>query len=189
MSKSLVVILTTLFISTFAFAQTKSIEAISAQIKSLNAEKSILLEYDKSSNYSKLMLLSDGFGKEQDKKNGLSSFTFGMMYGFNGRELTFAPDVFILTFWAKGKNTHFAESHFWKAVVDGETVELGEARYAKKNGDDREFLNFVVSRQNLETISKGKEVSFTIGKAEFKVSSNQLQMFANLLKVSNPMQN
>lgn len=188
MSKILLIILTTFLFSTIAFAQTKSIEAISAQIKSLNAEKNILLEYDKSSNYSKLMLLSEGFGKEQDKKNGLSSFTFGMMYGFNGRELTLAPDVFILTFWAKGKNTNFAGSHFWKAVVDGETVELGDARYAKKNGDDREFLNFVVSRQNLETISNGREVSFTIGKAEFKVSPQHLQMFANLLKVSNPAQ-
>lgn len=188
MSKILLTIITVIFLSAINFAQSKSIEAINAQIKSLNAEKSIMLEYDKSSNYSKLMLLSDGFGKDQDKKNGLSSFTFGMMYGFNGTELTFTPDVFILTFWAKGKNTHFAESHFWKAVADGETIELGDARYARKNGDDREFLNFVVPREKLDKISQGKDVSFTIGNAEYKVSANQLQMFANLLKVSNPNQ-
>jgi len=186
MSKIFLIILTLLFISTFTLAQTKNIDEISQEIKSLKADKNIQLEYDKSSNYSKLMLLSDGFGSDQNKKNGLSSFTFGMMYGFNGRELTSSPIVFILTFWAKGKNTHFAESHFWKAIVDGETVELGEARYARKNGDDREFLNFVVARQNLEIISKGRDVSFQIGNAEFKVSPEQLQMFASLLKVSNP---
>jgi hypothetical protein len=184
MSKFLLSLFTILLLTTFTNAQSKSIEAISEQIKTLKAEKQIQLEYDKSSNYSKLLLISDGFGGEQNRKNNLSSFTFGMMYGFNGRELTMTPEVFVLTFWAKGKNTHFAESHFWKALVDGETVELGEARYARRNGDDREFLNFVVSRDNLEKISNGKVVSFTIGQAEFNVRSESLRMFANLLTIS-----
>lgn len=184
MKKLIFILLIVVSVSTFAFAQSKSNETISNQIKSLNAGKNISLEYDKSSNYSKLMLLSDGFGSEQNKKNGLSQFTFGMMYGFNGNVLNNQPDVFILTFWAKGKNTHFANSHAWKAVVDGETIEIGEGRYAKKNGDEREFLNFVVSRENLTKIANGKNVGFQIGQAQFNVSAEMLQMFTNFLKIS-----
>ena len=108
------------------------------------------------------------------------------MYGFNGRDLIDTPPVFILTFWAKGENTDFPESHYWTAIVDGKIIEFGEARYATKQGDEREFLNFVVPRQKLEKVSQGRRVSFLIGKAEFKPSSEQLQMFANLLRVSDP---
>ncbi len=96
-------------------AQTKSNQQITAQMKNLNAGKNVLLEYDKSSDYSKLLLLSKEIADEQAKKNGLSSLTFGMMYGYNGREMTFTPDVFIITFWAKGNKTNFAQSHNWQA--------------------------------------------------------------------------
>ncbi len=185
MQQFLFIILTILLISTFVSAQTKSNEQISAQMKSLNVGKQILLEYDKSSNYSKLLLLSGEFKGAQAKRNGLSSLTLGMMYGFNGKELTFTPDIFILTFWATGNKPQFAELHDWKAVVDGEIIDLGEARYARKNGDNREFLNFAVTRENLEKISQGKEVTFTLGNAEFSFSPEQLRMFANLLILSN----
>jgi hypothetical protein len=180
--------LTIFIFSAVIFAQSKNINAIQSQIKSLNAGKNISLEYDKSSNTARLMLLSDGFGGEQNKKNGLLSFTFGMKYDFSGTEIINPPEVFILTFWAKGKNTHFAESHTWKAKIDGETIEISEGRFAKKNGDDREFLNFVISHENLEKIANGKNVSFQIGNAEFKVSAEMLQNFANFLKISNPNQ-
>lgn len=186
MKKIIFLILFVILGVNFVAAQSKSIETIQSQIKSLNAAKSISIEYDKSSNYAKLMLLSDGFGSEQNKKNGLSSFTFGVMHGFSGNALSNLPDVYILTFWVKGKNTRFAESHAWKAKIDGETVDVGEGRYAKKNGDDREFLNFVVSRENFEKIAQGKQITFQIGNAEFTVSNELLKTFRNFLKISNP---
>lgn len=170
-------------------AQSKTNAQISAQMKALNAAKNIQIEYDKSSNYSKLFMLSDEFANEQSKKNGLSSLTFGMMYGFNGTELTFTPDVFVLTFWARGKNTKFAEAHQWTATVDGETVDLGEARYAHKNGDEREFLNFAVTRENLSKIAQGKDVNFSLGNYQFKFTADQLKQFADFLKISNMAEN
>lgn len=186
MKNLILILLLIFFFSTVIFAHSKNINVIQTQIKSLNAGKNISLEYDKSSNTARLMLLSDGFGNEQNKKNGLSSFTFGLKYDFSGTELVNPPDVFILTFWAKGKNTHFAESHAWKAKIEGETIEIGEGRFAKKNGDDREFLNFVISRENLEKLAVGKNVTFQIGNAEFNVSAEMLQTFGNFLKISNP---
>jgi hypothetical protein len=184
MSKLLFTVLLTLLSATFTFAQTKTNEQITAQMKSLNVGKNIQLEYDKSSDYSKLLILSNEFADEIMKKNGVSSLTFGMMYGYNGQKLTFTPDVFVLTFWARGKNTKFAESHNWKAVTDNETIDLGEARYAKRNGDPREFLNFSITRENLQKISQSKSVKFIIGKTEFAVNAEQLRMFANFLTVS-----
>lgn len=178
-------ILIILFISAFVSAQSKSNDQILAQMKTLNVSKNIQLEYDKSSDYSKLLMISDELTNEQAKKNGLSSLTFGMMYGFNGKVLSFSPDVFILTFWAKGKNTKFAESHHWIATVDSETVDLGDARYARRNGDDREFLNFSITRENLAKIAEGKDVSLSLGNFQFKFNAEQLKQFANFLSLSN----
>ena len=184
MRHSIFTILIIFFITSFVSAQSKSNDQILAQMKTLNVSKNIQIEYDKSSDYSKLLMISDELTNEQSKKNGLSSLTFGMMYGFNGKALTFSPDVFILTFWAKGKNTKFAESHHWTATVDGETVDLGDARYARKNGDDREFLNFSITRENLEKIAQGKDVSLSLGNFQFKFNAEQLKQFADFLNLS-----
>jgi hypothetical protein len=184
MKQILSIIVIIVFLSVFAMAQTKSNEQILSQMKTLSVGKNIQLEFDKGSNYSKLLILSNELTNEQAKKNGLSSLTFGMMYGFNGKELTFTPNAFVLTFWAKGKNAKFAEAHNWTVNVDGEMLDLGDARYARRNSDDREFLNFSITRENLTKIAQAQNVSFSLGNFQLKFTAEQLKQFGNFVSLS-----
>lgn len=180
------VILAVLTIAVFASAQSKTSEAINSQIKSLKAERTLEVRYDKPSNITKVMAFGADFGGEQTHPNNLSSFNFGITFFFVGDALTAAPDSFTTTFWAQGKKTVFAESNALTIMVDGENMEIGNARYARKGGDPREFLNFVMPRAALEKIVKGHDAQMKIGKAQFKFKPEHIKLFSDLLAVSNP---
>lgn len=169
-------------------AQTKTVAAINSQIKSLKAEKSLWTQYDKASNISKILAYGADFGKDQDSANNLSAFNFGMTYFFVGDAMTTAPDSFTTTFWAEEKKPTFADSNALTIIVDGKTMDIGNARYARKNGDPREFLNYVIPRQAVEKIVKGKDVQLKIGKAQFKFRPEHITLFNSLLAVSSPAQ-
>lgn len=172
----------------FVSAQGKTIESINNQIKSLKAEKSISTQSGKESATSKVMAFGADFGKEQTKANNISSLTFGMAYSFPGNVMTTAPDSFTTTFWVEGKNQSFAESNRMTIIVDGEMLDVGNARYARKNGDPRQFLNYSIPRQFIEKIVQGRDVQLKIGNARFKFRSEHLTLFKNLLAVSDPIQ-
>ena len=176
-----------LIFSTIVFTQTKSNEAVSSQIKSLKAEKILILDYDKSSNSTKIMAFGEDFGREQNKPNNLSKFSFGMMFNYAGNTLSYTPESFVTTFWAEGKKAGFAASHALTITIDGENVELGEARYATKSGDNREFLNFNFPREVLEKIVNGKNVQMKLGNTNFKFTPEHLKLFAGLLAISSPV--
>ncbi|MGI9035356.1 MAG: hypothetical protein ACR2GD_04880 [Pyrinomonadaceae bacterium] len=188
MRRIFLIITVVLLAAAFAAAQTKTDEAISNQIKSLKAEKTLELRYDKSSNVSKVLGFGADFGKEQDRANNLNSFDFGMTFFFAGNILTSAPDSFTTTFWAEGKRAVFAESNALTIIVDGENLDVGNARYARKTGDPREFLNFMMPRAYLEKIVKGHDVKLKIGAAQFKFKPEHIMLFSNLLAISNPAQ-
>lgn len=167
-------------------AQGKSNEAIGSQIKSLKAEKTLAVEFNKASNITKVLAFGEDFGRDQDRANNLDSFSFGTTFFFAGTVLTSAPDSFVTTFWAQGHKPMFAESHALTFVVDGETLDCGQARYARKSGDRREFLNFVIPRAYLEKIVRGRDVQLKMGSAQFKLRPEHLKLFSDLLAVSNP---
>lgn len=170
----------------FAAAQGKSSEAIGSQIKSLRAEKTLAVEFNKASNITKILAFGEDFGRNQDRANNLESFSFGTTFFFAGNVLTAAPDSFVTTFWAQGRKPMFAESHALTIVVDGESLDCGQARYARKSGDPREFLNFVLPRAYLEKIAKGRDVQLKMGSAQFKFKPEHLKLFSNLLAISTP---
>lgn len=187
MRQILSILVVTAVLSIAALAQVKSNAAISNQIKSLKAEKYLELNYDKPSNFTKIMAFGEDFGRDQDKSNGLSSFSFGMTFNYLGDQLQVRPESFILTFWAKSGKPKFAASHALKVTVDGETLDLGDARYATKAREkDMEYLNFNISRENLKKIAGGNSVQMTIGNAQFKFTSEHMKLFRNLLTISDP---
>ena len=182
------ILLVILAAAVFASAQTKTVDTIKSQIKSLNAEKAMEANYLKDSNLTKVTAFYPDFGKDQDSANNLSAFNFGMAYFFVGTSTTAPPDSFTTTFWAEGRKSTFAQSNALTIIVDGETLDLGNSRYARKSGDPREFLNYVVPRQDVEKIVKGRDVQLKIGATQFKFKPEQMALFKNLLAVSNPAQ-
>ncbi|HEY0457911.1 MAG TPA: hypothetical protein VGC97_02095 [Pyrinomonadaceae bacterium] len=184
MKKYLLFTLIFLF-ATAAAAQSKSNETIAKQIKELKAGN-ITLSYDEASQTSKIMVIGEDFGKQQDKSAGVEAMNFGMAFFYPGKALTAAPDEIALTFWVLTKKPRFAEAHHWTVTVGGETIDLGDARYVSKPKEDMEYLNFKISRANLVKISKGTDVKFKLGAAELKFTPEHLRTFANLLRISSP---
>jgi len=168
------------------FAQSKSNEAIAKQIKALKAEKVITVSYDEASKMSKIMVIGEVFGKEQHKLIGVDAMNFGMAFFYPGKALAAAPDEINFTFWVLNKKPKFAAAHAWTVTIGSETLDLGDARYAARPEENMEYLNFKISRANLEKIAKATDVKFKIGTAELKFTSGQLKTFADLLKVANP---
>jgi hypothetical protein len=166
-----------------AFGQSKSNEAIAKQIKDLKAEKNITLSYDEASKTSKIMVVGDDFGSEQDKRAGVEAMNFGMAFFYPGKALNVAPDEINFTFWVLNKKPKFAASHAWAATVGSETLDLGDARYVAKPKENMEYLNFKISRANLEKIARGSDVKIKLGTVELKFTPEQLRTFANLLKI------
>ena len=186
MNKYLLLPLIVLLGSGATFGQSKTNAAIAKQIKDLRAEKTITLSYDESSKTSKIMVVAEDFGKEQDKRAGVEALNFGMAFFYPGTLLTAAPDEINLTFWVLNKKPRFAASHRWTVIIGGETLDLGEARYAARPKENMEFLNFKISRANLEKIARATDVKMKIGNAELKFTPEHLKTFNNLLKISNP---
>jgi hypothetical protein len=170
-----------LILTGIALSQTKSAEAISKQLKTLKADKIYSLTYDKGSNNSKIY----GFGENFDeaKRNDLSFLRFGLAFFFAGTALSAAPDSYNFTFQAEGKKPVFAASHALKFTIDGEALDLGDARYVNK---DMEYLNFKLNREQLSKIAKGKDVKAKIGAIEVKFTPAHIKMFADLLALSDP---
>lgn len=168
-----------------AFSQSKSNEAITRQLKALQADKNFELIYDKASNSSKLIGFSNDFGKAENKRNNLQSFRFGLAVNYAGNALATVPDAYLLTFQAGTKKEKFRDAHRLEFTVDNVVLDLGEARYGNKN-QGVEYLNFVLDRHRLVKIAGGREVRMKAGSAEFTLKPEQIKMFADLLALSDP---
>jgi hypothetical protein len=181
MTKLFSIVTLILIFAGIAFSQTKSAEAISKQLKTLKADKIYSLSYDKPSNNSKIYGFSENFAEA--KRIDLSFLRFGLAFFFSGTALSAKPDSYTLTFQADGKKPLFATSHALKFTIDGEALDLGEARYVKK---DMEYLNFKLTREQLAKIAKGKDVKAKLGAAELKFTPAHIKMFSDLAALSDP---
>lgn len=187
MRKILPLLLIVLFTSTFAFSQGKTNQAIASQIKSMNAEKYLQIDYVKSVGVTKILGFGENFGRDQVKENGLSELSFGITFNYAGDKLTSVPEAFIMTFWVKSDKPKFAQSHGLKFMNGAENLDLGDARYAVKSSEKgMEFLNFVISRENLMKIAEsGSNAQIMLGDSEFKFSPEHIKLFKIILAVSN----
>ncbi len=176
-----------LILTTFVCAQTKTNDVLEKQIKNLKVEKTFTLSYDDQGKNSKILVIGEDFGREQDDRAGLQNFSFGMAFFYPDKTLNTAPDTINLTFWAQSKKPKFAESNDLKMFAGGENLDLGNARYVSKPDRNMEYLNYKISRENLVKLAKSADAKLKIGNSEFKFTSEHLRIFAALVKISDPL--
>jgi hypothetical protein len=157
-------------------------DAISKQIKSLHADKQITLEFDGTS--TKVMARADNFDSKETSAARIQAMNFGMAFFYPGKTLSTSADPINLTFWVLTKKPKFAGSHHWTATLDKETLDLGDARYAAKPGENMEYLNFKISRANFAKLTAASNVKFKLGNADFTFTPEQLALLRSMLAVS-----
>jgi len=166
-------------------AAQKSNDAIQKQIKSLKADKQIVLSYDKASNASKIMATAGNFADSEAKKAGIQAMNFGMAFFYIGQSLAAPPDTINLTFWVLTKKPVFAASHRWTMPgAGGNPLDLGDARYAAKAEENMEYLNFKLSRTDLEKIAASTHPKFKLGDKDLTFTPEELQLIKNFLAVA-----
>jgi len=185
MKKYFLLTLVVLLAVAASFGQAQTNEALTKRIKALKADKNIVLTFDEASNMSKMMVVGDDFGGAQCKRAGVEALSFGMAFFYQGKTLTAAPETINFTFWVMNKKPKFAAAHGWTMTIGDETVDLGDARYAAKPSENMEYLNFKISRANLEKIAKAPGAKFRLGTAELLFTPEHLKTFADLLKILN----
>jgi hypothetical protein len=165
--------------ATFSVSAQKTNDAIQKQIKSLKADKQITLSYDKASNASKIMAVAGNFADTEAKKAGIQAMNFGMAFFYPGQSLAASPESINLTFWVLTKNPAFASGHAWTTS----TLNLGDARYAAKPSENMEYLNFQISRNDLQKVA-ASDGRFKLGSHDFTFTSAQSQLLKDLLTIS-----
>jgi hypothetical protein len=172
--------------SSFGQAEINAV-GIEKKIKELKSEKLIYLEEPEPGwNSSKIIAVGKKFSASDCRRVGVDSMDFAAAVFLEFGRLAAAPNEILFTFRVKSKKPRFASLHSWTVMIGGETIDLGEARYAAHSKENKEFLNFKISREKLEKIAKAQEVKFKIGDAELKFSPEQMQILSNFLVVVNP---
>jgi hypothetical protein len=180
-------VLAVVFLSLNLNAQTKTNTDIEQQMRTLGAEKNIELTFDSGSNMSKLMAVSENFSDAEVSRANVRAMNFAIGFFYPGQTLERAPDPILLTFWVLSKKPQFGADHFMTLFIADETIEIGDSRYVARARDNMEYLNFNLSRDVLMKIAKNSNVRFRLGTAEFKFTSGQLRMIANLMLLSDPV--
>ena len=157
----------------------KTNDAIQKQIKSLKADKQIVLSYDKASNASKIMATAGNFADSEAKKAGIQAMNFGMAFFYTGQSLAAPPETINLTFWVLTKKPVFASSHAWTMTP----LNLGDARYAAKPAENMEYLNFKIARADLAKVA-ASDGKCKLGGKDFTFTPSQLQLLKHIIAVS-----
>lgn len=181
MKTSLLFVIFCAVFSLSAAAQAKSNDAISRQIRSMNSQKTIELLYDQGSNVSKIKAVTENF--PDAGRAGVQAMNMAVGFMYVGQEIVKAPDNILLSFWVLSKKPRFAAGH--NLVLNGGR-DLGPARYVAKPRQDMEYLNFEVSRADLETMASAAGARFRLGDLELTFTAAQQKAFADLLTLSDP---
>jgi hypothetical protein len=172
-----------LALSVCSLAQSKSNDALTNQVRSLRAEKSITVSYDAGGNSSKIMAVTENFSDGEAHSAGLQAMNFAMGFFYPGNELKSSPAEIHLAFWALSKKPRFAEAHGLKVIAGGATADLGDSRYAAKPREDMEYLNFSLSVESLAKLAQpGARIQ--LGHSQFTITSSQAATIRNFLAVS-----
>lgn len=173
-----------LFIVSSAAAQGHSFDELKKEIRDLRADH-FSLSYDQDSNESKMMAVAENFDQKESSKAGVQAMNFASAFNFAGRSLTAAPSTLNFAFWVLTKRPRFAADHHWAVTSGDKTFELGDARYVSKPNENIEYLNFVLTREDLKKIS-APGAKFTVGGYQFTVTPAQTKMLSDLYTLSTP---
>jgi hypothetical protein len=175
--------LTILLLAICVSAQSKTNDAIAKQIKKLNSEKSISVNYD--GNTSKVMAVAENFNDRDTSRVGIQAMNFAMGFFYAGDALKEAPDPIMLTFWVLTKKPRFSDIHSVTFIVGGESLVYDNVRYAAKAREDMEYINCKITRADLGKMINGQDVRVRLGGAEFKLQPQQIRLMSQLLDISN----
>lgn len=145
-----------------------------------------MLSFDAGSNSSKLMAVSENFSESEANKSGIMAMNFATGFFYSGQALTKAPDPIQFTFWVLSKKPRFSESQKMIVTAGGETIDMGDARYVFRARDNMEYLNFMLTREQLGKIAKNSNVRIKLGNHDFTFTREHLKILADLLLVSEP---
>ncbi len=174
-----------LALASMSTAQGRSSEDIRRQIRELKADKMFTLTYDQGSDATKLLAVAENLPQKEAEKAGTQAINFATAFTFSGKILKTAPAAINLSFWVMAKKPQFAAAHRWIVTAGAVTVDLGEARYTAKPADNMEYLNFVVTRDDLKKISAAG-AKFKLGNADFTFTPAQTKLLADLVTISTP---
>lgn len=182
--KSIFILLFFLLLFVPATAQVKTNDAIVRQIKALKSEKAVELVYDQSSNVSTIRAVTENF--PDAGRAGVQAMNLAIGFMYVGREITKAPDTIMVSFWVLTKKPRFAASHNLMLNDPTGGRDLGPARYTPKPRESMEYLNFRLSRADLETMASEPGSRFKLGEADFTLTPGQRKAIADLLTISDP---
>ncbi len=143
------------------------------------------ISYDQDSNESKIMAVAQNFDQKEASKAGVQAINFAAAFNFTGRSLAAAPENLNFAFWVLTKSPRFAADHHWAVTVGGKTFEIGDARYVSKPSERIEYLNFILTRDDLKKIAQ-PGAKFTVGGYEFTVTPAQTKTLSDLYTMSTP---
>lgn len=170
------------FLLTLSVSAQKTNDAVQKQIKSLKADKNIELSWDGGA--TKVFAHAENFADAEARKAGVDAMNFGMAYFYPGTTLNAPPETINLTFWVLTKKPQFGADSKWIVTLPGETLDLGVPQYTSKPSNKMEYLNFVIKRSDLAKIAAASGVKFKLDKADLTFTPGQLQMFRDILSLS-----
>jgi hypothetical protein len=184
MIRTLLLVIIALLIVSSAAAQGRSEDDLKQEMRDLRVDQ-FSIAYNQEANESKIMAVAKNFDQKEASKAGAQAVNFAASFNFAGRSLAAAPETFNFAFWVLTKKPRFAEEHHWTATADGKSFDLGDARYVSKPDENIEYLNFVLTREDLKKISS-PGAKFTVGGYQFTVTPAQTKMLSDLYALSTP---
>jgi hypothetical protein len=172
-----------LLLSAASFAQEKTNDELSRQIRSFGVDH-MNVTFDASSNMSKLMAVAENFSNRDADSAGVQAINFAMGFFYPGQSLKISPESIHFSFWVLTKKPRFAENHRLTVEADGRTLDLGDARYAAKPAQNLEYLNFDISRTDLAAIGSASSVTFHLGGHTFSAAPSQTRLILATARIA-----
>lgn len=183
MTRTILPLIFALIFASFAGGQARSADDIRRRMRDLKADRVYTLTYDEASNSSKLMAVAENMPQKEAERAGAQAINFASAFTFTGKELNATPEKFNLTFWVLSKKLQFAAAHSWTVTAGNAAVEMGDARYVAKPADNMEYLNFVVTLDDLKKIAVAG-AKFKLGNSDFTFTPAQIKLLSDMVSLS-----
>lgn len=176
-----------LFFALLVFSFTADAQKTNEQLTSKIRDNKIQLTFDGGT--TKLMAVAENFSEAEAKRAKVLAMNFAVGFFYPGQTLERMPNEMLLTFWVMSKKPVFAERHSLTFYVEGEEQIIDNARYSARARENMEYLNFNVSRDMLVKIASASNVHFKLGDSTFKFTNDHMRLLADLLMLSDPLNN
>ena len=172
-----------LFFAISAHGQMKSNAAVQQQLKSLGSEK-IGVHFDEASKVTTIKAVSENFPDADAKRAGVKAINFAVGVIYVGPGLDRSPEQYLLSFWVMSGKPRFGEDHSFAAMLGGEMLDLGKARYAYRERDGMEYLNFNLTREQLRRLAAHPQTRFRLGRSDFSFTGSQTKLLSDLFSAT-----